>query len=72
MLCRLALRLALKNDSERDQVKKSSHDGDLCCVSGLCTSDEESDSEELVDELLPFQRDWKVISDDEEDNELEE
>ncbi|XP_076455755.1 uncharacterized protein LOC143290291 [Babylonia areolata] len=38
----------------------------------LCASDEESSEDEIMEEPLPFQRDWKVISDDEEDNELEE
>lgn len=41
-------------------------------VPGLCASDEEESSdEEMNDEYLPYQRDWKNLSDDE-DNELEE
>ena len=42
-------------------------------VPGLCASDEEESSdEEMNDEHLPYQKDWKALSDDEEDNELEE
>ncbi|KAL8606110.1 hypothetical protein ACOMHN_032117 [Nucella lapillus] len=37
----------------------------------LCASDEESSEDEMIEEPLPFQRDWKAISDDE-DNELED